>query len=209
MYSNIKFILYNLIFFKGTKETSETARTVPILGGVSKKTDHKPEPVSSVLHLVEAFALVMLCNYRLSSRRLAVHILKDAKQLLRQLNCTEDQAIIDVIDKCCPQIMEKLIGHLPATEKAAALSVSSVDLQWIADRNACVWTAGRLEDAAIKTSASASASLNLNGVDPWNMCLFEFLERERVLTGCHTAVAHSWPIVFIRLNALFTVIDPT
>lgn len=101
--------------------------------------------------------------------------------------------------------MEKLISHLPAAEKAAALSVATVDLQWIADRNACVWTAGRLEDSTVKTTAS----LNLNGVDPWNICLFEFLERGRVLTACPTVIHHSWPIVFTRVNSLFSVIDPT
>lgn len=69
------------------------------LGGATKKVDHKPEPISSVLHLVEALALVMLCNYRLTTRRLSVHILRDAKTLLKSLNCIEDQTVIDVIDR--------------------------------------------------------------------------------------------------------------
>lgn len=102
--------------------------------------------------------------------------------------------------------MEKCISQLPPTEKSAALSVSSIDLQWIADRNACVWTAGLLEDSS---TVKPSSSFNLNVADPWNICLFEFLERDRVLTACPTAVMHSWPIVFTRVNSLFTVIDPT
>lgn len=31
---------------------------------------------------------------------------------------------------------------LPPAEKAAAASTSNVDLQWIAERSSCVWTAG-------------------------------------------------------------------
>lgn len=176
------------------------------LGGAVKKIEHKTEPVSSVLHQVEALALVMLCNYRLTTRRLSVHILREAKLLLKCLNCLDDQAVIDVIDKCCPDVIEKCLGLLPLAEKQAALSVSAVDLQWLADRNAVVWTAGLLEDSQVKTSNSAH---NLNVADPWNICLFGFLERGRVLTCCPTAVMHSWPIVFNRVNTLFSVIDPT
>lgn len=109
------------------------------------------------------------------------------------------------MNRCCPEVMEKCIPHLPAAEKSAALSISSIDLQWIADRNACVWTAGLLEDSTVKSASS----FNLNVADPWNICLFEFLERDRVLSCCPTAMIHSWPIIFTRVNSLFSVIDPT
>lgn len=101
--------------------------------------------------------------------------------------------------------MEKCLPHLPAAEKSAALSVSNIDLQWIADRNACVWTAGLLDDAGVKTTPN----YNLNVADPWNICFFGFLERGRVLTYCPTAIMHSWPVVYTRVNTLFSVIDPT
>jgi hypothetical protein len=105
------------------------------------------EPVSNVFHLVEGFALVMLCNCRLYPRRLSVHILREVKTLIRSLGCSEDdQPVIDVIDRCCPQVMEKCLGMLPPAEKAAALSISNVDLQWIADRSSCVWTAGNFSE---------------------------------------------------------------
>ncbi|XP_068083711.1 protein furry [Anabrus simplex] len=173
----------------------------------SRKTEHgKMEPVSSVFHLVEGFALVMLCNCRLYLRRLSVHILREVKMLLKGLGCSEDdQPVIDVIDRCCPQVMEKCLSMLPPAEKAAALSVSNIDLQWIVDRSSCVWTAGFQDE----NSTKSSSSLNLNSIDPWSTCLFGFLERGRVLSQCPTAVMHSWPIVFGRVNTLFTVIDPT
>ncbi|XP_021940399.1 protein furry [Zootermopsis nevadensis] len=175
---------------------------------VARKAEHvqKMEPVSNVFHLVEGFALVMLCNCRLYPRRLSVHILREVKMLIKSVGCCEDdQPVIDVIDRCCPQVMEKCLGMLPPAEKAAALSVSNVDLQWIADRSSCVWTAGFQDE----NSTKSSSSLNLNGVDPWSTCLFGFLERGRVLSLCPSAVMHSWPIVYGRINPLFSVVDPT
>jgi hypothetical protein len=64
--------------------------------------------------------------------------------LIKSLGCCEDDLpVIDVIDRCCPQVVEKCLGMLPPAEKAAALAVSNIDLQWIADRSSCVWTAGK------------------------------------------------------------------
>jgi len=45
----------------------------------------KVEPVSNILYLVEGFALVVLCNCRLYPRRLAVHILREVKLLMKTL----------------------------------------------------------------------------------------------------------------------------
>jgi len=56
----------------------------------------------------------------------------------------DDQSVIDVIDACCPAVLEKCYPMLPPAEKAAAASTSNVDLQWIADRSSCVWTAGSI-----------------------------------------------------------------
>jgi hypothetical protein len=101
------------------------------------------EPVLNVFHLVEGFALVMLCNCRLYPRRLSVHILREVKTLIKSLGCCEDdQPVIDVMDRCCPQVMEKCLGMLPPAEKSAVLSTSNIDLQRIADRSSCIWTAG-------------------------------------------------------------------
>lgn len=186
----------------GTDVTKSVFRD---LGNSKKPDNQKSEPVSSVLHLIEAYALIMLCNIRLSPRRLSVHILKDAKILLKTLGCSEDQAVIDVIDRCCPQVLEKCLPVLPAAEKAAAQAVSTIDLQWLADRNAGIWTSGVHEDGSLKNGSTFS----LNSVDPWSICLFGFLERDRVLSSCPTVVSHSWHIVFNRVNTLFPVIDPT
>lgn len=56
--------------------------------------------------------------------------------------------VIDVIDKACPQLIERCLSMLPSAEKSAAMTASasnSIDLQWIVDRNAPIWTAGKLK----------------------------------------------------------------
>lgn len=132
--------------------------------------------------------------------------------------------MIDVIDKCCAQVLERCYHLLSPAEKAAALSTSHIDLQWIADRNSSVWTAGMwipvlncskftsfclgyIDENC--TASRSSSCLNLSGVDPWSACLFGFLEEGRVVTQCPAAMKYAWPVVFARLNALFTVVDPT
>ena len=172
----------------------------------TNRTDtQKPEPLSSVLHLVEALAFVMLCNYRLSNRKLPVQILKDVKTLIRLLKCSEDQPAIDVINQCCPQVVEKCVQYLPATEKTSTQATSNIDLQWLTDRSTCAWTGGLHEDGNVKSGFSFSPAF----VDPWSMCLLGFLERGRLLTLCPTLVSHAWPIVFTRVSTLYPVIDPT
>ncbi|XP_034942121.1 protein furry isoform X2 [Chelonus insularis] len=194
---------------RSKEQTIENNRINPRIDPIVKKIDsssQRIEQASSVFHLVEGFALVMLCNCRLYPRRLAVHILREVKMILKAVGGPEtDQPVIDVIDACCPSVIEKCYHLLPPAEKAAAAATSNIDLQWIADRSSCIWTAGFHDENSIKSSSL----LNLNGADPWSTCLFAFLERDRVLSLCPNAIAHSWPIVFTRINSLFTVIDPT
>lgn len=63
-------------------------------------------PITTTLNLVEGFALVILCNYRPAPRRLAVHILKEVKCIMKLLALpeTEPPPLIDVMDKCCPKV---------------------------------------------------------------------------------------------------------
>lgn len=64
-----------------------------------------------MFHLVEGLALVMLCQCRLCPRRLSVHILKEIKNLFKPLSHPDgDLPVIDVIDRCCPDVIEKCLG---------------------------------------------------------------------------------------------------
>lgn len=70
----------------------------------SVSTKKQEVPVSTTLHMVEGFALVLLCNYRPAPRKLAVHIMKEVKSILKVLGIETEPPLIDVIDKCCPQV---------------------------------------------------------------------------------------------------------
>lgn len=85
-------------------------------------------------------------------------------------------------------------------------TASNIDLQWLAERNSSVWTSCFHETTSEGSNKPLSHSLG--GVDAWYLCLASFLKRENLLTLCPSAVAHSWPVVFTRLNALFSVVDP-
>ncbi|XP_066250595.1 protein furry isoform X1 [Euwallacea similis] len=200
-----KSALLNIPVTTGTlriaKDYSEMKASTPD-PNLTKKTEAsgKSEPLSSVLHLVEALAVVVLCNYRLTSRRLSVLILKEVKGLLKLLMCSNNVPVIDVLDQNCSCVLERCLPLLPLAEKAAIQAVASVDFQWLSDRNSSAWTIGLVEEGSNK---------GFNVVDPWSLCLFGFLEKDKILSLCPVMTMHSWPIVFTRLNALYSVVDPT
>ncbi|XP_073975779.1 microtubule binding protein furry isoform X3 [Rhodnius prolixus] len=178
----------------------------------SKRVDHTPriEPASNVLHHVEGFAIVMLCSVRLCPRRLSLHILREAKILLKLLGgfFVTEEPVIDVMESWIPPVLESCLHLLPATEKAAIQS-ATVDFQWLVDRSSSIWTAG-IQDENSKVNTGSGSVCVMNGTtDPWACVLFGLLERGCVLTKCLAAVNHCWPIVYTRLHMLFTVIDPT
>lgn len=72
---------------RSKEQSVDNARTNIRADSSIKKSEsgQKIEPISSVFHLVEGFALVMLCNCRLYPRRIAVHILREVKHLLKTL----------------------------------------------------------------------------------------------------------------------------
>ncbi|XP_037930850.1 protein furry isoform X3 [Teleopsis dalmanni] len=191
--------------------SSITQTTVISMHDPTKKNEI---PLATTLHFVEGFALVLLCNYRPFLRKLAAMILKEVKNLMKALGIPETEPpVIDVIDKCCPQVLEKCLPHLPQTDKTAILNANVIDLQWIAERTSGVWLAGITDE----TSKSSTSTLNLSQAsnshqhqfDPWAICLAGFFERNHILQQCPSAVAQAWPICYSRVSTLYSVIDPT
>lgn len=135
---------------------SSAASSITTSSGMSSITQHtvlnmagndankKNEiPLATTLHFVEGFALVLLCNYRPWLRKLAAMILKEVKNLMKALGIPETEPpLIDVMDRCCPQVVEKCLPQLPQAEKTAILNANCIDLQWIAERSTGVWLAG-------------------------------------------------------------------
>lgn len=84
---------------------SSITQTTAINASESSSKKNDQPPLTTTMHYVEGFALVMLCNCRSYLRKLAVNILKDVKNLYRALGLPEtEQFLIDVIDKCCPAV---------------------------------------------------------------------------------------------------------
>ncbi|XP_062543394.1 protein furry isoform X2 [Armigeres subalbatus] len=168
-------------------------------------------PLATTMHMVEGFALVMLCNCRPAPRKFAVSILKEVKILMKALGIVESEPpLIDVIDRCCPQVLERCLHMLPQADRTAMLNANVIDLQWIVDRNSGVWTVGHIEDSAKASTLTLCHSQSSGQTyDPWSVCLFGFMERQHVLQHCPTAVAQAWPICYQRVTSLFNVIDPT
>lgn len=66
----------------------------------------------------------------------------------------------------------------------------------------------------IESAKSSTSTLNLfqtsgQSYDPWAVCLFSFMERNRVLRQCPAVVTQAWPICYHRVTTLFNIIDPT
>lgn len=82
--------------------SSMTQPTVVNLTDPQKKNEM---PLATTFHYVQGFALVLLCNSRPFIRKLATLILKEVKTLMKSLGLLEiEPPLIDVIDKCCPQV---------------------------------------------------------------------------------------------------------
>ncbi|XP_035794162.1 protein furry-like isoform X3 [Anopheles albimanus] len=170
------------------------------------------QPLATTMQMVEGLALVMLCNCRSQPRKFAVSILKEVKMLKKLLGIPETEPpLIDVIDRCCPQVLEKCLHMLPQTDRTAMLNANVIDLQWIVDRNSGVWTTGHVEESTKASTLTLCLSQSALGqaYDPWSVCLFGFMERTRVLQHCPSVVAQAWPICYQRVTSLFNVIDPT
>lgn len=85
--------------------TSSAASQLTQSPGESNRKTVVEQPLMATLHSVEGLALVTLCSTRLYPRKLAVHILKEVKNLTRHLGVPEvEPSLIDVIDKICPQV---------------------------------------------------------------------------------------------------------
>ncbi len=86
--------------------SSITQATTIHVPEVPKKNE---QPLATTMHYVQGFGLVMLCNCRSYPRKLAVNILKEVKNLIKALGLPETEPpLIDVIDKCCPQVSAAL-----------------------------------------------------------------------------------------------------
>lgn len=60
-----------------------------------------------------------------------------------------------------------------------------------------------------KTASSLSLLGGTGNSDPWGTILFGILSQNVIIKQCPSVTAQAWPLVFSRVQNLFTVIDPT
>ena len=79
--------------------------------------------------------------------------------------------------------------------------MSTVDMMWLADQPSVVPRADSME------SQLGSAG-HVVDIDPWSTCLAGTLEMKYLPTCCPSALRCSWPAIFQRMIAAYSLIDP-
>ncbi|XP_059089513.1 protein furry-like isoform X3 [Tigriopus californicus] len=166
---------------------------------------HNRPDLATTLHMAEGFALVMLCHCRIQTRKICLLILKEVKQLFKILEAVRgDHIVLDVLDKVTGKVVESCLHLMPPPDKTSAFNISSLDFQWLTERTSSQWTSGFNEEGVAKSGSTQ----HLFAADPWSSCLMGFLEPDRLLALCPSAIFQAWPTVHTRLTQLFSVVDP-
>ncbi|XP_048776245.2 protein furry homolog-like isoform X3 [Ostrea edulis] len=159
----------------------------------------------SVLHEVEGLALVMMCSARVVTRKLAVHLLKEVRNIFNSANTqgSFEPCLLEMIDRSCGDIIKRLLPSLPHSEKSLIMTSSNIDLTWIIDRAASVWNPTNIDPKMSERHWSAGK------VSPWMRCVAMFVSSDFGMTVCPHAVGASWPIVFSRLSNVYALLEPS
>ncbi|XP_053433687.1 protein furry homolog-like isoform X2 [Nycticebus coucang] len=178
--------------------------------GVANGASHPPplerSLYSSVFHVVEGFALVILCSSRPATRRLAVSVLREIRALFALLEIPkgDDELAIDVMDRLSPSILESFIHLTGADQTTLLYCPSSIDLQTLAE-----WSSSPIShqfDVVSPSHIWIFAHVT-QGQDPWIISLSSFLKQENLPKHCSTAVSYAWMFAYTRLQLLSPQVD--
>ncbi|KFP83474.1 Protein furry homolog-like, partial [Apaloderma vittatum] len=161
---------------------------------------------SSVFHVVEGFALVILCSTRPATRRLAVSVLREIRALftLLEISKSDDELAIDVMDRLSATILESFIHLTGADQTTLLYCPSSIDLQSLAD-----WNSSPIShqfDVVSPSHIWIFAHVT-QGQDPWIISLSSFMKQENLPKHCPTAVSYAWTFAYTRLQLLSPQVD--
>uniref|UniRef100_A0A8D2LWC2 FRY like transcription coactivator n=1 Tax=Varanus komodoensis TaxID=61221 RepID=A0A8D2LWC2_VARKO len=185
-------------------KNQETQRGVA--NGTAPTLPLEKNPYSSVFHVVEGFALVILCSTRPATRRLAVSCLKEIRALFVVLDISksDDELAIDVMDRLSPSILESFIHLTGADQTMLLYCPSSIDLQTLAD-----WSSSPIShqfDVVSPSHIWIFAHVT-QGQDPWIISLSSFMKQEYLPKHCPTAVSYAWMFAYTRLQLLSPQVD--
>ncbi|KAK1345944.1 hypothetical protein QTO34_008409 [Cnephaeus nilssonii] len=178
--------------------------------GLANGASHPPplerSPYPSVFHVVEGFALVILCSSRPATRRLAVSVLREIRALFALLEIPkgDDELAIDVMDRLSPSILESFIHLTGADQTTLLYCPSSIDLQTLAE-----WNSSPISHQfdVISPSHIWIFAHVTQGQDPWIISLSSFLKQENLPKHCPTAVSYAWMFAYTRLQLLSPQVD--
>ncbi|XP_069868599.1 protein furry homolog-like isoform X1 [Dipodomys merriami] len=177
-----------------------------VVNGASHPPPLERSPYSSVFHVVEGFALVILCSSRPATRRLAVSVLREIRALFALLEIPkgDDELAIDVMDRLSPSILESFIHLTGADQTTLLYCPSSIDLQTLAE-----WNSSPISHQfdVISPSHIWIFAHVTQGQDPWIISLSSFLKQENLPKHCSTAVSYAWMFAYTRLQLLSPQVD--
>uniref|UniRef100_A0A674K695 FRY like transcription coactivator n=1 Tax=Terrapene triunguis TaxID=2587831 RepID=A0A674K695_9SAUR len=157
---------------------------------------------SNVFHIVEGFALVILCSTRPATRKLAVNILREMRALFTLLEISKVRLAIDVMDRLSSSILESFI-HLTGRPITLPLTPNLIS-QDHAD-----WSSSPIShqfDVVSPSHIWIFAHVT-QGQDPWIVSLSSFMKQENLPKHCPTAVSYAWMFAYTRLQLLSPQID--
>uniref|UniRef100_A0A2K5ZUU8 FRY like transcription coactivator n=1 Tax=Mandrillus leucophaeus TaxID=9568 RepID=A0A2K5ZUU8_MANLE len=174
--------------------------------GASHPPPLERSPYSNVFHVVEGFALVILCSSRPATRKLAVSVLREIRALFALLEIPkgDDELAIDVMDRLSPSILESFIHLTGADQTTLLYCPSSIDLQTLAE-----WNSSPISHQfdVISPSHIWIFAHVTQGQDPWIISLSSFLKQENLPKHCSTAVSYAWMFAYTRLQLLSPQVD--
>jgi hypothetical protein len=75
---------------------------------------------AQAIHNVEGFAFTLLCQLRSQTKRIAISLLKECRNLLTLAEVeVHDMPVISVLDEATSYVLKKFIEHVPNSEKAS------------------------------------------------------------------------------------------
>uniref|UniRef100_A0A8C9YLR1 FRY microtubule binding protein n=1 Tax=Sander lucioperca TaxID=283035 RepID=A0A8C9YLR1_SANLU len=175
-------------------------------GGSSPRLPER-SPHCSVLHAVEGLALLLLCSCQISTRKLAVGVLREIRCLFTALGHAEDddKPMIEVMDQLSPAVMDSFV-HVAVSDSVSCIRKTIHITIW--QMTLLAWSA-RLVSSSYDVKSPSHVWIFAQCVkDPWVLCLHIFLRQEHLPKHCPTALGYAWPYTFTRLQLLLPLVDP-
>nr|XP_061786926.1 protein furry homolog [Nerophis lumbriciformis] len=177
-------------------------RSLPLTQASPRMSERSPH--CSVLHAVEGLALLLLCSCQISTRKLAVGVLREIRCLFTALGHAEDddKPMIEVMDQLSPAVMDSFV-HVAVSDSSTLPMNHHVDLQWLVE-----WSA-RLVSSSYDVKSPSHVWIFAQCLkDPWVLCLHIFLRQEHLPKHCPVALGYAWPYAFTRVQLLLPLVDP-